>query len=82
MKIGALVTVIVVDDLHAIPLAVDYTEAMMSLTHRYRWTAHERTTPADSWRDEAGLIESDTREFVDSIRHHSLRRLLARAAHS
>jgi hypothetical protein len=109
--VGALVTGVVVDDLNAIPLVVDDAEAMILLTQRYRWTAHERIASVDSWRrwptdrlaalivnsmakvlppfwwkvdagdalavaagiidgyrDETGLIESDTREFVDSIR--------------
>ena len=111
LMVGALVTMVVVDEMNAVPFAVEYTEAMTSLTHRYRWTAHERITPADSWRwwssdrlaafivnsmarvlppfwwkvdvddalaaaagiiegyrDDNGLIESDTCEMVDSIR--------------
>ena len=50
LTVGALATMIVVDDLYAIPLAVDDTEIMISLINRYRWTAHERVTPPDPWR--------------------------------
>jgi len=110
LMVGALVTKVVVDDLNAIPIAVDDAEMMILLTQRYRWTAHERIAYADAWRrwptdrlagfivdimakvlppfwwnvgagdaltvaagiidgyrDETGLIESDTREFVESI---------------
>ena len=41
---------VAVDDLNAIPLVVDDTEVIVSLTRRYRWTAHERVTHAVSWR--------------------------------
>jgi len=50
LMVGALVTVVVVNNLNALPLAAEYRDTMTAPTHRYRWTAHEPMACPDSWR--------------------------------